>query len=146
MLRQYQAQFRLQNCPVVLVYSAVAAASAVSLTQQSTAATIHLSARLDQRLRFLFKSLDECADTHNFAAEARRRLEKSLQGSHDAIATGEQDGPSASRAGETWGHDQAWASDPTEYPGMDWFYSGAFNFGSPESQEFTGTTFGYDPL
>lgn len=146
MLRQYQAQFGLRNCPIVLVYSAVAAASALLLPLPPS--TAH--PELDPRLKFLFRSLYECAETHDFAEEARRRLQKSME-KNTNLATPvsgrrpDQDHVMPSSAGaqdSTQDRDHTQPSPAS--PSIDWVLGGAFDFINPQHYESNSTTFDYE--
>jgi hypothetical protein len=139
MVRLYKAQFSLKNCPIVLVYSTVAAASALLLT----IGLPNTTTELDQRLRFLFKSLDECSETLGFAGEARRKFQKRLDKAPSNVGGGKSSPTEpVPRDEQDLTHDQLQASSPW----MDFVFGISSDTENLTSYEPNGTSFGYGML
>jgi len=74
LIRQFRSQQGLGRSPVLVVYSAVMAASGIFFTQDSNA----MALEKDTRLSFILKALEECSQTHNLAKEALIKLRANI--------------------------------------------------------------------
>ncbi len=84
LIRQFRTQQGLGRSPVLVVYSAVMAGSAIFFTQDSTA----LALEKDTRLSFIMKALEECSNTHNLAKEALIKLRANIDARRAVAADG----------------------------------------------------------
>ncbi|RDW56460.1 hypothetical protein BP6252_14153 [Coleophoma cylindrospora] len=82
LIRQFRFQQGLGHSPVLVVYSAVMASSAIFFTQDPTTPTMEK----DRRLSFILKALEECSQTHNLAKEACIKLQANIDARNTAIA------------------------------------------------------------
>jgi len=141
MLRRYQAQFGLKNCPIVLVHSALAAASALLLSLGPSA--VHPD--LDQRLKFPLKSLDECSDTHAFAGEARSRLQRSVEKNSNGLMLSQPHQHEMPPALDQPMYDQLRAQAQAHASSIwtDWEFNGALQLVNPEDFDPSGTFCGH---
>lgn len=141
MLRQFRAQHGLQNSPIVVVYSAVMAASAISFTQDTTTA---LPER-DRQLKFILKVLKECSETHRLAGEARRKLLSSMDMQNNLPTTEEQPPPPV-QPDQQQELQQNIPSYMIEEPPMEWIGGGAFDFIGQLSYDVNDPFFEYGSL
>lgn len=135
MLRQYQAQFGIKNCPIVLVYSVIAAASALLLCLSPVAA----ASELDQRLKFLLASLDECSATHDTAEEARSRFQQSLEKKSSELLPAQPERFPTPLLGEQVLNQEQHSSSPW----TEWELSGATGLVDLPGSVFDGSSFAY---
>lgn len=74
LIREFRAQHSLSQSPIILVYSAVMAASGIFFTHES----IPPLDEKDRRLTFILKVLEDCSSIHDIAREAKAKLQTNI--------------------------------------------------------------------
>jgi hypothetical protein len=77
--RHYRSQHSLATAPVVLVYSLMMTATAVTFTLDSATSTEEQPSEYHQHLNFLLKALKECSATYGAALHSSNSLQRAMQ-------------------------------------------------------------------
>ena len=94
--RHYRAQHTLATAPVILVYSLMMTATAVTFALDSATSTEEQPSEYHQHISFLLKALKECSVTYGAAVHTSKNLKRAMARRHGKNAEPESDNASPS--------------------------------------------------